>query len=258
MYMKAKLNLLLPVVGVLLAAACSTPAKTGLLRDLDYNIPEDAIPAPELRLKMDDRISIQVFSEQLELAAPFNTAGVQVEGDASTLLSATYGVDARGEIDFPILGKLQVEGRTLDEVQKMIADEINRRGYIKDPVVKAELENFTVTVLGELGQMIIPVEGNSMTILQVIAQLSNQMETAKIPDVMVIRTVDGKREAFRVDLQTKELYNSPVFYLQQNDIIYVKPRGLKLSNGGDLFLKILSPTIAAVSAIAYMLLWSSR
>jgi polysaccharide export outer membrane protein len=75
---------------------------------------------------------------------------------------------------------------------------------------------------------------------------------------MVIRTVDGKREAFRVDLQTKKLYDSPVFYLQQNDIIYVKPRGLKLSNGGDLFLKILSPTISAVSAIAYMLLWSSR
>ena len=257
MYM-SKMIKLLPVVGVLLVAACSTPAKTGLLRDLDYNVPEAAIAAPELRLKMDDRISIQVFSEQLELAAPFNTAGVQIEGDASTLLSATYGVDARGEIDFPILGKLQVEGKTLNEVQKMIADEITRRGYIKDPVVKAELENFTVTVLGELGQMVIPVEGNSMNLLQVMAQLSNQLETAKLPDVMVIRTVDGKREAYRVDFQTKEIYNSPVFYLQQNDIIYVKPRGLKLSNGGDLFLKILSPTIAAASAIAYMLLWSAR
>lgn len=255
--MKTKISIWILAAGVLLAS-CSTPAKTGLLRDLDYNIPEEAIPAPELRLKMDDRISIQVFSEQLELAAPFNTAGVQIEGDASTLLSATYGVDARGDIEFPILGTLHVEGKTLNEVQKMIADEIARRGYIKDPVVKAELENFTITVLGELGQMVIPVEGNSMNLLQVMAQLSNDLETAKLPDVMVIRTVDGKREAYRVDFQSKDIYNSPVFYLQQNDIVYVKPRGLKLSNGGDLFLKILSPTISAVSAIAYMLLWSSR
>ncbi|MBP5337509.1 MAG: polysaccharide biosynthesis/export family protein [Bacteroidales bacterium] len=255
--MKTKISIWILAAGVLLAS-CSTPAKTGLLRDLDYNIPEEAIPAPELRLKMDDRISIQVFSEQLELAAPFNTAGVQIEGDASSLLSATYGVDARGDIEFPILGTLHVEGKTLNEVQKMIADEIAQRGYIKDPVVKAELENFTVTVLGELGQMVIPVEGNSMNLLQVMAQLSNDLETAKLPDVMVIRTVDGKREAYRVDFQSKDIYNSPVFYLQQNDIVYVKPRGLKLSNGGDLFLKILSPTISAVSAIAYMLLWSAR
>ena len=167
-------------------------------------------------------------------------------------------MDARGDIEFPILGTLHVEGKTLNEVQKMIADEITQRGYIKDPVVKAELENFTITVLGELGQMVIPVEGNSMNLLQVMAQLSNDLETAKLPDVMVIRTVDGKREAYRVDFQSKDIYNSPVFYLQQNDIVYVKPRGLKLSNGGDLFLKILSPTISAVSAIAYMLLWSSR
>ena len=207
--MKTRISIWILAAGVLLAS-CSTPAKTGLLRDLDYNMPEEAIPAPELRLKMDDRISIQVFSEQLELAAPFNTAGVQIEGDASTLLSSTYGVDARGNIDFPILGTLHVEGKTLNEVQKMIADEITQRGYIKDPVVKAELENFTVTVLGELGQMVIPVEGNSMNLLQVMAQLSNELETAKLPDVMVIRTVDGKREAYRVDFQSKEIYNSRV------------------------------------------------
>lgn len=255
--MKTKTRLMILAAGLLLVS-CSTPEKLGYLRDLEYDVPYEAIPAPELRLKVDDRISIQVFSEEMELAAPFNPGSVIGDNGTGSLLSATYGVDARGDIDFPVLGTMHVEGKTLDQLQKEIADEITLRGYIREPVVKAELENFTVTVLGELGQMTIPVEGNSITILEVLAHLNFQNETAKIPDVMVIRTENGKRMAYTINLQTKELYNSPVFYLQQNDVVYFKPRGLKLSNGGDLFLKILTPTISAVSAIAYMLLWSAR
>ena len=249
--------MLLPAIGVLLAA-CSTPAKYSYLRDLEYNVPFEARPAPELRLKVDDRISIQVFSEQMELAAPFNAAGVQIEGEASSLLSATYGVDARGNIDFPILGEIHVEGKTLNEVQKEISAEITRRGYIKEPVVKAELENFTVTVIGQLGQMILPVEGSSLNLIQLLAQLSGELESAKIPDVMVIRTENGIRQAYQVDFQTKELYNSPVFYLQQNDVIYVKPRGIQLSNGGDVFLKFFTPSLSALTSVLYIIALMNR
>ena len=259
MYMNKTLKLmLLPVVGVLLAA-CSTPRKISYLRDLEYNVPEVARPAPELRLKVEDRISIQVFCEQPELAAPFNSAGVQIESEGGSLLSSTYGVDARGNIDFPILGELHVEGQTLNEVQKEIAAEITRRGYIKDPVVKAELENFTVTVIGQLGQQILPVEGNSLNLIQLLAQLSGtELETAKIPDVMVIRTENGMRQAYQVNFQTKELYNSPVFYLQQNDVIYVKPRGVNLSSGGDVFLKFFAPALSGLSSILYIVALMNR
>ena len=258
MYMKKLTKLmLLPAIGVLLAA-CSTPKKISYLRDLEYNVPFDARPAPELRLKVDDRISIQVFCEQPELAAPFNAAGVQIESEGGTLLSTTYGVDARGNIDFPILGELHVEGKTLNEVQKEIADEITRRGYIKDPVVKAELENFTVTIIGQLGQQILPVEGRSLNMIQLLAQLSGDLETAKIPDVTVIRTENGMRQAYQVDFQTKELYNSPVFYLQQNDVIYVKPRGVQLSSGGDVFLKFFAPALSGLSSILYIVALMNR
>ena len=255
MYMKKLTKLmLLPAIGVLLAA-CSTPAKYSYLRDLEYNVPFEARPAPELRLKVDDRISIQVFSEQMELAAPFNAAGVQIEGEASSLLSSTYGVDARGNIDFPILGELHVEGKTLNEVQKEISAEITRRGFIKEPVVKAELENFSVIVIGQMGQKIIPVEGSSLNLIQLMAQMEGDLQSAKIPDVMVIRTENGMRQAYQVSLQTKKLYNSPVFYLQQNDVIYVKPRGVRLSTGGDLFLKYFSPLVSAISSAILIVLY---
>lgn len=258
MYMNKLIKLmLLPAVGVLLVA-CSTPKKLSYLRDLEYNVPFDARPAPELRLKVDDRISIQVFCDQPELAAPFNAAGVQIESEGGTLLSTTYGVDARGNIDFPILGELHVEGKTLNEVQKEISAEITHRGYIKEPVVKAELENFSVVVIGQMGQKIIPVEGNSMNLIQLLAQLSGDLETAKLPDVTVIRTENGLREAYQVNFQTKDLYNSPVFYLQQNDVIYVRPRGVKLSSGGDVFLKFFTPAISSLSSILYIIALMNR
>lgn len=258
MYMNKLIKLmLLPAVGVLLVA-CSTPRKLSYLRDLEYNVPEVARPAPELRLKVEDRISIQVFSDQPELATPFNAAGVQIESEGGTLLSTTYGVDARGNIDFPVLGEFHVEGKTLNEVQKEISAEITRRGYIKEPVVKAELENFSVVVIGQMGQKIIPVEGNSMNLIQLLAQLSGDLETAKLPDVTVIRTENGLREAYQVNFQTKDLYNSPVFYLQQNDVIYVRPRGVKLSSGGDAFLKFFTPAISSLSSILYIIALMNR
>ena len=155
---------------VLFPTACSTPAHISYLRDLEYNIPYDAISAPELRLKVDDRISVQVFSINAELAVPFNTGAGLTDGVQESPLTSTYGVDARGNIEFPVLGTLHVEGMTLNEVQKMIADAIKKRGYIKDPVVKAELTNFTVTVLGETGQDILAVEGQRINILELIAR----------------------------------------------------------------------------------------
>ena len=243
---------------LILPLSCATPAKIGYLRDLEYNVPMEASPAPELRLKVDDRISIQVFSEEVELAAPFNAVVPRGGDDMGSLLGSTYGVDAKGNIDFPVLGSIHVEGKTIDEVKKEIAGEIKRRGYIKEPVVKIELENFTITVLGETKPVVMPVMSSNINILQVIAETGGTEETAKIPDIMVVRTENGKRMAYTINLQSKDLYDSPVFWLQQNDVVYIKPRGLRLSSGGDLFLKIFSPAIAAISSIAYMLLWTAR
>ena len=244
-------------VAVLLPTACNTPAHISYLWDLEYNIPYESITAPELKLKVDDRISIQVFSVNAELAVPFNTGAGLTDGVQESPLISTYGVDARGDIEFPVLGTLHVEGMTLKQVQNMIADAIRQKGYIKDPVVKAELTNFTVTVLGETGQSVLAVEGQRINILELIARSGGVTQFSKLPDVMVVRSNGDERTAYSINLQSKDLYLSPVFYLEQNDLVYVKPRGLRLSTDGDLFLKILSPVISAASAVAYMLLWTS-
>jgi len=255
--MKTRTKLLLLAAGVLLTA-CSTPSKLGFLRDLEYNVPYEALPAPELKLKVDDRITVQVFCDEPALAAPFNTISV-TDADKADLLTITYGVDVRGDIDFPVLGSIHVEGKTLKEVQEEIARQLRERGYIKDPVVKAELVNFTVTVIGEMGSLLLPVEANSINLLQVLAQIESiNTENAKIPDIMVVRTKNGERQAYSVNLQSKDLFTSPVFYLEQNDVVYVQPRGLRLSTGGDTFVKIFAPVVSAIASVAYILIWTAR
>ncbi|MBQ9310881.1 MAG: polysaccharide biosynthesis/export family protein [Bacteroidales bacterium] len=257
--MKKRFDLWILAAVAIIPLSCSTPAKISYMRDLEYDVDYAVKPAPELKLKQDDRISIQVFSIDEELAAPFNTgAGFKGGEGIGSAISSTYLIDPEGNIDFPVLGKLNVEGKTLNEIKKEIGEEISRRGYIREPVVKADIENFTITVIGEIGEGIMNVDGNSINILQVIARSGGVTQTSRIPDVMVVRTENGIRKAYSINLQSKDLFDSPVFYLQQNDIVYMKPWGLQLSNGGDLFLKILSPVVASLSAISYMLLWTSR
>lgn len=243
-----------------LPIACATPARTHYLRDLNYEEVLNARPAPELKLKPGDEVAIQVFSVDPDLAAPFNAgAGLSAGGALEASLSSDYLVDARGNIDFPVLGEIPVEGKTLTEVKKEIAGEISRKGYILEPVVKVELNNFTVTVLGNTGQSVMDVEGNSINILQLIAKAGGIAgETADLRDVMVVRTENGQRKAYSINLQKKELFDSPVFYLQQNDVVYVKPRGSRLSSDGDVFLKWFSPVASALSTVAYLVLWLSR
>lgn len=246
---------------VALTASCTTPAKIAYLRDLQYDTPYLAKPAPELRIQADDKISIQVFSANAELAAPFNVGGSIVDetGQASASnTTSTYTVDKRGEIVFPVLGTMRVQGKTLNEVKEWVSSEIIRLGYIREPIVNVEMENFSITVLGETGQSVMPVQGNSINILQVIARSGGTTEFSKIPDVMVIRTEEGVRMAYSINLQSKDLFDSPVFYLRQNDIVYVKPRGFRTSNSLNAVMSALSPLMTAATAISTILILAKR
>ena len=242
-----------------LPVSCTTPAKISYLRDLKYDTPYLAKQAPELRLQVDDRISIQVYSTDAELAAPFNVGNGLVGESGQALSSSTnYTVDKHGDIQFPVLGTMHVQGKTLNEVKDWVSSEIIRLGYIREPIVNVEMENFTITVLGETGQGVMPVQGSSINILQVLARSNGTTEYSKIPDVMVIRTEEGVRMAYSINLQSKDLFDSPVFYLRQNDIVYVKPRGFRTSSSMAAVMSALSPFMTAATAISTILILAKR
>ena len=223
--MKAR-SLIVTLAAIELLASCTSPATIGYLRDLEYNTPYHTTKPPELKLKTYDNLTIHIYSTDDELLAqPFNTGAED-----------TYTIDVNGNIDFPVVGKIYVEGLTINQLKDEISYRISTSGYMKDPLITVKLNNFTVTVLGETGEGVMSITDNSINLLQLIARSGGTTYSSKIRDVMVIRTENDTRMAYSVNLQSKDLFDSPVFYLQQNDIVYVKPVGLRMSQTGETIL----------------------
>ena len=235
-------------------ASCATPKKLSYLLDMEYAKNYPAAPAPELIVQVDDCLGIHISCENPQLAAPFNLT--LPTADAAEVHS--YWVDKDGNIDFPVLGTLPVVGKTLKEVKDLIADKISAKGLIRNPIVLVTLDNFSITLIGNAGNQVLPVTGNSINILQVLAQSGRLDATTKIQDLMVIRTEDGIRKAYSVDLQSKDLFDSPVFYLKQNDVVYYKPQHTRLTPTGNMIISFTTILLSVASIITNALIWGTR
>ena len=160
-------------------------------------------------------------------------------------------------LHFPVLGKVHVADYTMRQISDNLKYDIISRGYIKDPIVNVRLTNFSVTVLGETGQTVLKIDEDSFNILQLIAKTGGTSDNAKIRDIMVIRKENGEERAYSVNLQSKDVFVSPVFYLQQNDIVYVKPRGIRFSNSGQTAMTFINTIVGIGTAFIYIMLWNT-
>ena len=240
---------------LLLGARCSTPRQLTYLQDMAYNQAYDAPPAPELILQPEDRLDIQVLSENPQLAAPFN-AVLNISSSTQGASDTKYIVDAYGNIDYPILGSIHVAGETVTSLKEKITRRIIQSGYIKEPVVRVKLDNFSVTVIGNVGNKNLVVDAPSINLFQVLAQAGGITSHSKIKDVMVVRTEAGQRKAYTVNLQSRSIYDSPAFYLRQNDMVYVKPRGSSLSSEGQTVMTFVGTGLTLASIITNLLIWT--
>lgn len=237
-------------------AACATPKNSSWLMDMEYQTAYAAPPAPELVIQPGDMLSIQVYSENATLAAPFNSLTGEAAQNSGKILS--YIVDGDGDIDFPVFGLIRVAGKTTNEIKEEIAARISASGYIKEPIVKVALSNFQITFIGRTGNKVMDVNGSSINIINALAQNGGIMDNANLKDIMVIRTENGQRQAYSVNIRSKEIYDSPVFWLQQNDVVYVKPKGARLNSTGQVVMSFVNTSLTLASIVTNIILWRTR
>lgn len=212
----------------------------------------------------DDRLSITVSCKQPELALPFNTQTAAVRVSSTGEISSApdgndkgYRVDVDGNIDFPMLGKINVEGRTLAEVTQLIKNGIIEGNYIKNPLVAVDFLNFKYTVLGAVGSNgTYTVRGDRVTLLEAIANAGDLATNARVDKVTVIREIGKERQIFVHDLRSSDIFNSPCFYLQQNDIVYVEPKYRKKERS-ERIAQYVTMTLSAI-ATACTVIWAVK
>ena len=229
-----RIRLIILSLAALLATACSAP-KIAYLEDINSGQTVQIANVKNIRILPDDKISILVNSRDPLLSNLFNLpyvtrqlGAIDNRSSYSQGLSG-YTVDTEGNIDFPVLGKVHVAGLTRSEIAAKIKGELEGQNLVKDPVVTVEFLNLTVSVLGEVqrpGRF--SIDKDRVTILDAISMAGDLTIQGKRENVLVQRDVDGKTTLYRVDLtKGSELYASPVFYLQQNDVVYVEPNAMK-------------------------------
>jgi len=218
--------------------------------DIEYILPKAVEQAFELHIEPDDQLAISVASMDRELIEPFNNNTLIGGGNSGTYSSSTtnttsgvsyFHVDKQGYISFPIFGQLKVGGKTTNEVSTMV-QKLLREGdashapFIKDAVVNTKIMSFKVTVLGDVrnsGQQ--TYQGERLTLLEAIGRAGDLNASGRRAPVLVIREENGQRVTYNVDLRDQEsVFQSPAYYLQQNDVIYVQPnksQRIKTSTG---------------------------
>lgn len=225
------------VILCLVMVGCSTPKKVAYMQDLENGTSVKAAYDNAIRLQPEDKISIIVNTKDAVLSNLFNLPVISHhigQGENSALMSSNsyvsyYTVTPEGEIDFPYLGYIYVSGMTRSELAKYIKDRLMSENLVKDPVVTVEFINAGVTIAGEVtrpGRYTITKD--QINILEALGLAGDLTIQGRRENVMVIRNVGGKPTAYRVDLTDgQSLMNSPVYYLQQNDYVYVEPNNMK-------------------------------
>lgn len=163
-----------------------------------------------------------MHSRDKDLAQMFN---IMEAGNASISREAYYTVDQAGKIDMPILGLITAEGLTRMELANVIKYRLLAGKLVRDPVVTVEFQNLAFSVLGEVNA---PgrhaIDRDQVTLLEALAAAGDLTIGARRENILVLRTEDGRQTPYRVDItQTNSLYGSPVYYIKQNDLIYVEP-----------------------------------
>lgn len=209
----------------MLFTSCKTPQDIAYLQDVNDRVPIQTQVDGNIRFQPGDKLSIYVHSRDKQLMDLFNLfQGTTNISNATNGGMYAYTVDKNGTIDFPVLGSVLVNGCTRTEVAQIIKQRLINENLCKDPVVTVTFYDMKFSVLGNAGAGVKEITKDKITILEAIAMATDLQIDGLRKNVLVMRQEGDKQVPYRVDLTSAEsVYNSPVYYIHQNDVIYVEP-----------------------------------
>lgn len=262
--MKIRSTLLL-LAAILTIVSCRTRNDINYLQDVDKAATETALRMESITLQPGDQMVINIMAKDLDVVKPFNQnyssgqllQNPQMSGNTNpsmpTPSGPTYIIDQNGEIDFPVLGKLDTKGLTIDQFKEILYNKVTR--YIKEPTISVKLSNFRVSVMGEVTRPGEYVIADGQTNLMKALALAGDLTMYGIRDnILLIRTMDGKMEKVRVDITRSDFINSPYYNLKQGDVIYVsanktKEKTSRLDPNMPIYISVASIVVTILALV---------
>ena len=238
---------------------CATSKQILYFQDIDDVQLNKLTTEYEAVIKKDDRLTIVVSGPDKTVTAPYNlTLGESSNGTVTSYnpeqSTLSYLVDPDGNIDFPILGKIHVEGMTRNDLVTYLTEEIGKD--VKEPIVYVGFRNYKVTVLGEVRSPgTYTFDSEKVNILQVLGRAGDLSLNAQRDDILLLREVDGVQTHIRIDLRNSSILESPYFYMQQNDVLYIPPsatRVMTATTATGIWSTILSSITTLIAIISFI------
>lgn len=221
-------NGLLLLIVTMLASSCGVRKEIVYMQDINSGTTYDSGKSYEAKLKPDDLLSIVVSADSPEVTVPFNLPEI-AGNDAENKGFKTYLIDSQGYIDFPVIGQQKLGGLTRTEAHALLIKSVSE--YITNPTINLRIVNYKISVLGEVVRPnSYTVVGERITILEALSLAGDLTILGKRENVLVVREVDGKKTANRIDLTSSNLFESPFYYLAQNDVVYVEQNKTRLNS----------------------------
>lgn len=247
-----KKNLILFLIAMLTIASCKTKERIVYFQDIVPNENIATKTTTALKLVPGDKVGVIVTSAATpELAARYNLTTGNNYSSTNNVDNMRYTIDENGNIDLPGIGRTQIAGLTRSEAAARIQAKF-RDGILNDAVVTVAAYNRYITILGEVtrpGRQ--EITRDNITLLEAIGQAGDLTITGRRDCIKVIRQEGNESKTYYVDLRSKDLFNSPVYNLQQNDVIYVEPNKVKMgqSTNNDNSVRNISTWLSVTSVL---------
>lgn len=239
-------------------SSCATNKDIMYFKDVNRSVVsvENAEAYTPVTIQPLDILSINISSANADASAVYNR-GVVSANPTTTLSGATdqvgvangYLVDKNGQIQLPNLGNVKAAGMSVPEFKQSLVNQLSK--YLKEPYVTVNILNFKITVLGDVGRPgILRVQNERISFTDAISLSGDLTPTAERKNILLIREQNGRRQYIPIDLTSKDIFNSPYYYLKNNDIIYVTPGKYKSTLAADNAIR----TFSIISGIISLLL----